>query len=478
MTLQLNELKQAPAFITLNKAQFIFDSMDDKFHDTEFTRSPYHALTFLIAYAGLDEEQRKIVVQQFNQKNNALVSSNGTPLNCVAQLDTSDLDVLINSIDWSILSQPSGKHFDFEFQLELPEPSAFYRAIQVHCPSLHTVMSQPDCLAKVIENESPELVFTTKVSQTVSWKKAFERKSNGNLWQHWEVPAFEPSPQLTAKITELAPNTKGHFGAFYIEKGCGNEQNKIILRISAPKNSKYDIEKKLEVNSGIYLAFIGVLELYGLPRVDRVSAELIVKAEFSATGASASQAQIVTMVLESACYHPEPSQPTIITIDKIHAFFSEIEIGLTFKGDINAAGFDPNIFISLLTETDARVDLFSGPVRPANLVELLYKDSSLSHTPTPPPSGRDDSLNPTPTSNNTNFSFYLKCFAGLAISGGGLLLIAGLMASNSLFIGAGAVLLVAGGFAAAYGMFARPAAHASTQQAQLEDDKIERTNMA
>ena len=74
MTLQLNDLKQVPAFITLNKAQFIFDSMDVKFHDTEFTRSPYHALTFLIAYAGLDEEQRKIVVQQFNQKINALVS--------------------------------------------------------------------------------------------------------------------------------------------------------------------------------------------------------------------------------------------------------------------------------------------------------------------------------------------------------------------------------------------------------------------
>ena len=65
----LNDLKNNPIIIKLNEQQSDYDNKDEVLLKGNFTRSPFHAIQFLIVYAGLDEEQRLFALNKLDNKN-------------------------------------------------------------------------------------------------------------------------------------------------------------------------------------------------------------------------------------------------------------------------------------------------------------------------------------------------------------------------------------------------------------------------
>lgn len=83
------------------------------------------------------------------------------------------------------------------------------------------------------------------------------------------------SDSLQRAIQGLKDEETKQIGAFKIVTGSGEDANEIDLQIYAPSESnQFSIENKIQTNKGIYEAFEGLCDLYGLFRVDRVAVEL------------------------------------------------------------------------------------------------------------------------------------------------------------------------------------------------------------
>ena len=327
----LTDLKKNAIITELNNQQSQFDNTDNVILSNNFTRSPMHAITFLIAYAGLSE----------NQRQTALSNLNNVKINKVA------LDDLMLDIDWPAVLK-NGDLSDtlaFEFSIGIANKEYFLSAVKDKCPILHKALIQNNCMVNI--QETDEVVFTTKISQNELWLQAFNRDTNNNFWT---VPKFQLSPSLTQIIQGLAETKTMTSGAFHIQKGLGHLAKNVELRITAPnETNEFAIENKIKVNPGIYGAFIGLYNFYGLERVDGVIVELESQAKFSDKGASASQTQVVTCYTESCCLRSK-NEPTVITVEDLHVLFQGADIVANFAKSPKEA-FNGSQYITLPTQS-------------------------------------------------------------------------------------------------------------------------------
>lgn len=339
----LTALKENPLIMTLNEQQSLFDNQDPEILKGNFTRSPYHALTFLIAYAGLTDEQKVFVLKNLNNHN----------------IQKQALDDLIQDIEWKTVLVATEDTLSFEFSIDIADKNIFLEAIKDKCASLYEALNNHDCFVTI--NKGDVVKFTTKINQDELWEEPFDR---GNASKFWEVPRFELSPVLIDLINTLKPCETVSVGVFRIRKGEGELENQHVLNILAPENSnEFSIENKLTVNAGIYLAFQGLKDVYGLESVDEVIVELESQANFSDKGASASQTQVVTLEMQSFMARGGGGVPTIITVSDLHVLFHGADLFATFlenphKTDL---AFNPDYSINLPTksETNTGIVLFS-----------------------------------------------------------------------------------------------------------------------
>lgn len=350
----LNDLKQNELFIALNRQQSLFDSQDPVTLHDKFTRSPIHALQFLIAYAGLNDEQRAQVIQQLS--NPAITKEK--------------LDVLINDINWvDILKAVEGSTVSLKAELKFPNKQMFLDAIQTKSGlNLYEALTADDSIVSLGEDD--KISFATIVSQDETWSSRFQykQKEKGGAW-HWKVPSFVLSPKLEQIIASLSPGESIDKGAFNIKKG--NIQ-RIKLYIPAPTESEeFVINSKIVVHPGIYSAFIGLRAVYGLAQVGDVSVAIKSEAKFSVSGASATQKQSLLLTSQSARIKRPNDIPTIITIQKgaLDVFFHGIDIVANFKeATVKADEFDPQLYIELITRSKEKthVVLLAQAPKPAD----------------------------------------------------------------------------------------------------------------
>lgn len=145
----------------------------------------------------------------------------------------------------------------------------------------------------------------------------------------WIVPKFQVNDSLKKIIDNMPPGEKLTLGAFDIEKGSGPEANNIDLMICAPKDSsELTIKNDIKVTPGIYSAFIGLENFFGLARVDNV-VKLQSEARFSDLGALASQTQVVDFQYQSAmCIKGD--FPTTIRVRNLNVYFKGIDLLVCF----------------------------------------------------------------------------------------------------------------------------------------------------
>lgn len=357
----LTDLKKNAIIIELNNQQSQFDNTDNAILSNNFTRSPVHAITFLIAYAGLNEDQRQT----------ALSNLNNAKINKIA------LDNLILDIDWPAVLK-NGDLSDtlaFEFSIGIANKDCFLSAVKDKCPILHQALIQHNCMVNI--QETDEVVFITKISQNELWLQAFDRDDNNNFWT---VPKFQLSPSLTQIIQGLAETKTMTSGAFHIRKGFGHLAKNVELRITAPsETNEFAVENKIKVNRGIYGAFIGLYNFYGLKRVDGVIVELESRAKFSDKGASASQTQVVICYTES-CGARSKNEPTVITVRDLHVLFQGADIIANFAKPSKAA-FNDSHYITLPTQSKSGtgVSLLAQMPTPKEAF-LLHLDNKQANT--------------------------------------------------------------------------------------------------
>src|SRR6188508_2665787 len=124
MITHFTTLKSHSIFSKLNKIQSIYDAADPVITESGFTRSPRHAIVFLIAYAGLSGEQKQQVVSTLNDN----------------EITVKALDALIDDINWTELLKQTDKTLSLGLVIELAHPEALYDALQRQCPTLHSAL--------------------------------------------------------------------------------------------------------------------------------------------------------------------------------------------------------------------------------------------------------------------------------------------------------------------------------------------------
>jgi len=354
----LSDLKKNKFFISLNQQQSQYDSDDKNVVSDQFTRSPVHAVQFLIAYAGLDAEQRKYVVGKLR---NRLVTQKS-------------LDILVNDIDWEMmLKSPVDSPLMFKFTIGLVDPNNFLRAVKTKCPSLYTALNQADSIVNI--DQTDMVVFTTQIAQEELWTRPFDRDDNADFWV---VPHFNLSPSLNRVIADLDDHQTKTVGCFTIRKGTRAAALRVELHINAPADSnQFSIESKIKAKPGIYGAFIGLTHFYGLHQIDDVFVEIENKANFSDKGAFASQTQVTTCMEE--CGLSCINGPTIITVNDLNVFFQGADIVANFTARIKkATQFDPQFYIDLPTQSKAGTQIALLAQAPNPEAAFLLKNLELN----------------------------------------------------------------------------------------------------
>lgn len=123
----LMEFKKMPLVIALNHQQSEEDNKDSEILTHNFTRSPLHAIQFLIIYAGLTNDQRSYVLKALN---NPVVTHDA-------------LDQLILNSDWpQILSSKNQNALKFEFIIEIANKDYFLNAVKTKCVRLFHALTK------------------------------------------------------------------------------------------------------------------------------------------------------------------------------------------------------------------------------------------------------------------------------------------------------------------------------------------------
>ncbi|MFI4919947.1 MAG: hypothetical protein ACHP65_10375 [Legionellales bacterium] len=449
----LQELKKHEVFMALNQKQSEFDAIDPALLKDQFTRSPMHAIQFLIAYAGLDDAQRHHVVTNLQ-----------SPAITKIQLD--DLITEINWID--MLKTPANNNLSFQFTIGIANKRNFLNAVKEKCPSLYTALNNGHSIVKI--EATDQVVFKTTIAQEELWTLPFTRE---DVDAYWTVPCFQASPALIRLMEVLKENETTTVGGLTLKKGSKERGHELELHVTAPYSSnQYSIASKIEATPGIYGAFIDLKNFYGLNHVDGVLVKIESKANFSDQGASASQTQTTTFMEE--CAWARSSEPSIITVNHLNVFFQGADIIASFtKGMPKADDFSAQCYINLPTQSRSgtSIKLLAHAPNPLDAFELVKRapvahassSNLLKHaTPTPVAHAswrnKQDIYCAQKGGSGINYTFCLNGFSSIAKLAGGTLLVAGLATFNPLLLGVG-VGLGTTGFAITHGLFAHKEAH-------------------
>ena len=171
-------------------------------------------------------------------------------------------------------------------------------------------------------------------------------------------------------VDKLDEGEERTVGGFIIQKGTSQD---IELHIPAPgKFSQFSIDSKLKTQPGIYSAFVGLNDFYGLDCVDTVDVKIENEANFSDKGASASQIQI--NIYSKGMESFSVNESTVITVDNLNVFFKGAGIVVNFtQGTKKTDSFNEQLYIDLPTQSDVNthVVLLAQAPNPQEALSLV-----------------------------------------------------------------------------------------------------------
>jgi hypothetical protein len=300
-----------------------------------FTRSPYHALAFLVAFVAANDEQRSQIIAKLNS------------INAEMRFDESELMSLISQIEWASLLKKSVEEFDpmdfsfsppamdFSVNIATANASAFLEALARQSPQLSEALRTATSSIQISESKDKDsLSFITQIHEIKIWLEPFKHKSS-NLFK---VKNFALSSDLSDRIKALEEGAISTIGCFTICKGWGKAKDDIELLINAPLASVrgeqflIKLEEKIESSPGIYAVFLGLKDYCGLPLVGKIRLSLTSKAEFSESGAGVFQEQSLMLGLGGGSAYL--NKPTVITVESLDGvLFLDTAIAVKFSSE-------------------------------------------------------------------------------------------------------------------------------------------------
>jgi hypothetical protein len=139
-------------FDRLARAQSLYDEEDVRAKSAPCTRSPYHAVAFLIAYIAADARQREQIVAQHHAKIERLGKERAGYL----QFDKNALETLISRIRWkSLLTLQEGEALPFTEAMREELGGPLPSGVEGSDPSM---LSDEELLPRVCEDVPPPRV--------------------------------------------------------------------------------------------------------------------------------------------------------------------------------------------------------------------------------------------------------------------------------------------------------------------------------
>lgn len=338
----LDALKKHPVIKALNKAQSDCDAKEHVIMHGRFTRSSIHVIQYLIIYAGLNPQQRSIVLEKLG-------------------LDISKeiMDELIDSIDWEQLLKPaSDPRLKFEIKIEMKYPDCYLEAVKWNCPALRRAL---DTASIVTLKTSKTVTFTTKLNQRELWAENFSSDCRG-----WRVPYFELSEELQRKVQQMHSGSVKFYGAFHIAKGNSN----IVLHIVMPRQfNAFKLNSRLMVKSGIYQSFTGLDNFYGVKNLEQIIVTMENNAQFSDVGTCASKTPISSNVYD----YQARDGSTYISVRDLNVLFPGVDTVASFGEIRRKTDFD-QLSIKLKTKNNtAGIYLLNQAPLPSMDLQQLYE---------------------------------------------------------------------------------------------------------
>ena len=309
----LKALQKNPTFMALVEKQCDYDAADQAMRNSAFTRSSLHPITFLVAYAGLTDAQKAYVITRLN----------------IPLVTKEKLDELIRDVNWeAVFFADSQATLSFNFSVEVISKDAFFEAMRVNGNfALTDILSRENSPVKITENPTGEsLVFTTKVEQTEEWERPFISSEKPD---YWKVRCFTLSEEMEAAISRMPVGERKRWGNFMVTKGDGPEI-KLLVQKGPGYDETWSKEEKVKTKAGIYDAFNGLCDFYGLDCVAEVHVWLKSAAELSAKGTWVAQTQEVVL-LPRGCSR---ESGTLILVDQCHLLYPGAGIAVDFNGKI------------------------------------------------------------------------------------------------------------------------------------------------
>jgi hypothetical protein len=382
MIYTFKELLVNETFIKLAKLQSLCDEADPAMVEHAFSRSPYHVMAFLVAYAAATEAQRSQITAKLNS------------INAEMRFDKSELLRLISQVDWSTLLKKSIVELnpiDLTFSIVVSigltttihtsNRKAFFDAVARNFPPLSEALRAADSSIEIVESPDKNvLTFLTRIEESHKWKKPFEQYE-GNCFT---VEHFKISDSLSHLINTMEEGAALSVGCFRVNKGIGVDKRHLKLRIKVPHASvKEDtfclkLNQKLKTNPGIYNAFLGMEDYCGLPLVGDIRVRLESMGGFTEAGAGVMQTQYLDMLL---CV--ESAKVTILTVENLDGtFFLDSAIAVRFTEGPAATtktGILPQYYIDLETKERTPVRLFPEALGPQQALSAAIEYIEPAH---------------------------------------------------------------------------------------------------
>lgn len=349
----LSALKQNRIFTALYDAQSKFDAADQAILQDHFTRSPLHIIQFLIAYAGLNKQQRAQTISQLK----------------ISSITLENLNELIDDINWEDILTKSDDHtLKFKFNIGVHDKEKFLEAMIKNCPTLSPFLNRSDSIS--ITEMQGAISFTSSITQTELWTTPFILE---NL-SYWDVQDFTLSRALKNLIKKLPEGNTVQKKGFTITKASND-----IIHLHIPADN-YHIESKHAVNPGIFNALLNLEDCFGLRSIFKIEVNLETTVDFSRIGATVAQRQRQRIAEESATFYL--TKPTIIEVTDLNVFFKGIDIvaNLT-KNPHKTRDFNDELFIHLATKNGNHTGIYLLVEAPNPRHAFLFSKKDLDEKP-------------------------------------------------------------------------------------------------
>lgn len=408
--MQITHLKSLLNDPTSQKITYLsacLENEDKVFIASNFNRSSYHSLKFLIIYAALNSNNRRLSIIKLNA-----IAANHLNQSFTQQ----ELDELIEKMDWTaILARANNpSHITFDLNIQVKSPAYFLNDAKNNCLTLYNALTHSsESIVKIFSSSNKNSVsFTTIIQQDEKWIKPFkqnldelfkmqdleynperlspEEKSLKPFYfdvkERWETTTLKLSPQFLSIIEKMNIGQTETIAGFKVIKG--DRRDSYNLSFPAPPSligarkewydsGKYLLQEQLNPTPQIYNSFLGLTKVFGLARIETVIVTTYNHGELSIDGLTVKQVDKVEFMMMSGW--KDPSLPTQIIASGVNMMLPDSGISVQFQPNSTEIEFNEQIYVELATKSGANVRFTNAKPNPLQNWAIMHPGSKPLH---------------------------------------------------------------------------------------------------